>query len=214
MLVTPTYPGVYVEEIPSGVRTITGVATSITAFIGRAKRGPCNEPTEINNLGDFERVFGGLWKDGDIPGGGVDTGNHLRLVHPYFAGTVFCYLRDVVIGQAVRRIVFFKMPALRRKTLNQLQSQRNPYISIVVYLQFRGVVARNAVGVALLVHEALNFARVFVNGIQPVFRPANPDLVAGIHGDAGQQVGGQAAWFRRIVFPLFKRRGNASPDIE
>ena len=28
-----TYPGVYVEEISSGVRTITGVATSITAFI-------------------------------------------------------------------------------------------------------------------------------------------------------------------------------------
>lgn len=32
------YPGVYVEEVPSGVRTIMGVATSITAFIGRARR--------------------------------------------------------------------------------------------------------------------------------------------------------------------------------
>ncbi len=31
MPVAPTYPGVYIEEIPSGVRTITGVATSITA---------------------------------------------------------------------------------------------------------------------------------------------------------------------------------------
>jgi len=31
-----TYPGVYIEEIPSGVRTITGVATSITAFLGKA----------------------------------------------------------------------------------------------------------------------------------------------------------------------------------
>ena len=29
---TLTYPGVYIEEIPSGVRTITGVATSITAL--------------------------------------------------------------------------------------------------------------------------------------------------------------------------------------
>ena len=35
-----TYPGVYIEEVPSGVRTITGVATSITAFIGRALQGP------------------------------------------------------------------------------------------------------------------------------------------------------------------------------
>ena len=60
MPITPTYPGVYVEEIPSGVRTITGVATSVTAFIGRAKRGPVNEAITINNFGDYERIFGGL----------------------------------------------------------------------------------------------------------------------------------------------------------
>ncbi|MBO3457561.1 phage tail sheath family protein [Aetokthonos hydrillicola] len=56
----PTYPGVYIEEIPSGIRTITGVATSITAFIGRANRGPVNKPLRIQNYGDFERQFGGL----------------------------------------------------------------------------------------------------------------------------------------------------------
>jgi phage tail sheath protein FI len=61
MPVTLTYPGVYIEEIPSGVRTITGVATSITSFIGRALRGQVNEPVTINSLGDFERIFGGLW---------------------------------------------------------------------------------------------------------------------------------------------------------
>jgi phage tail sheath protein FI len=61
MPATLTYPGVYIEEIPSGVRTITGVATSITAFIGRAARGPTNEATTINSFGDFERIFGGLW---------------------------------------------------------------------------------------------------------------------------------------------------------
>jgi phage tail sheath protein FI len=63
MPITPTYPGVYIEEIPSGVRTITGVATSITAFIGRALRGPTDEdgPVTINSYGDFERIFGGLW---------------------------------------------------------------------------------------------------------------------------------------------------------
>ena len=60
MPVTPTYPGVYIEEIPSGVRTIVGVATSITAFIGRAVRGPTHTPVRIQNFGDFERVFGGL----------------------------------------------------------------------------------------------------------------------------------------------------------
>lgn len=55
-----TYPGVYIEEIPSGVRTIMGIATSITAFLGRAARGPINEPTIINSFSDFERAFGGL----------------------------------------------------------------------------------------------------------------------------------------------------------
>ena len=50
-----TYPGVYVEEISSGVRTITGVATSITAFIGRARMGPVNKAITINNFGDFEK---------------------------------------------------------------------------------------------------------------------------------------------------------------
>src|SRR5436305_1736303 len=60
MPATLTYPGVYIEEIPSGVRTITGVATSITAFIGRALRGPVDEPVPISSFADFERQFGGL----------------------------------------------------------------------------------------------------------------------------------------------------------
>ena len=60
MPVRPTYPGVYIEEVPSGVRTIVGVATSITAFIGFFKRGPMNRAVQIFNMGDFERVFGGL----------------------------------------------------------------------------------------------------------------------------------------------------------
>ncbi len=66
MPITPTYPGVYVQEIPSGVRTITGVATSITAFVGRTLRGPVNTPVTITGFADFERTFGGLWLDGPL----------------------------------------------------------------------------------------------------------------------------------------------------
>ena len=61
MPIQPTYPGVYIEEVSSGVRTITGVATSTTAFIGRSLKGPVNEPTTIFSFGDFERQFGDLW---------------------------------------------------------------------------------------------------------------------------------------------------------
>ncbi len=55
-----TYPGVYIEEVPSGVRTITGVATSIAAFVDTFRRGPVNEAVQIFSLADFEREFGGL----------------------------------------------------------------------------------------------------------------------------------------------------------
>jgi phage tail sheath protein FI len=58
-----SYPGVYIEEVPSGVRTITGVATSITAMVGRARRGPLNHPVRVFSFGEFERTFGGLWDD-------------------------------------------------------------------------------------------------------------------------------------------------------
>ena len=61
MPTNPTYPGVYIEEVPSGSRTIVGVATSITAFIGRAKRGPVDEPILIQNFGEFTRWFGDIW---------------------------------------------------------------------------------------------------------------------------------------------------------
>ena len=60
MPVTLTYPGVYVEEIPSGVRTITGVATSITAFVGWAPKGPTDRAELVLSWSDFVRKFGGL----------------------------------------------------------------------------------------------------------------------------------------------------------
>jgi uncharacterized protein len=60
MPIKPTYPGVYIEEVPSGVRTITGVATAITAFLGRALRGPVDRPVRVQSFADYERAFGGL----------------------------------------------------------------------------------------------------------------------------------------------------------
>jgi len=51
---------VYVEEIPSGVRTITGVATSITAFVGWAHKGPTEKATLVLSWADYARIFGGL----------------------------------------------------------------------------------------------------------------------------------------------------------
>ncbi|WP_338761620.1 phage tail sheath C-terminal domain-containing protein [Massilia sp. METH4] len=57
---TLTYPGVYIEERPSGVRTITGVATSIAGFVDNFSRGPLNEAVQCLGYADFEREFGGI----------------------------------------------------------------------------------------------------------------------------------------------------------
>ncbi len=66
MPIAPTYPGVYIEEISSGSHTITGVATSITAFVGYTARGLDHRATEIFSFADFERGFGGLAADSEL----------------------------------------------------------------------------------------------------------------------------------------------------
>lgn len=61
MTVNLTYPGVYVQELASEVRTIAGVATSITAFIGRTRRGPTDRPVLVQSFGEFTAIYGSLW---------------------------------------------------------------------------------------------------------------------------------------------------------
>lgn len=62
-----SYPGVYIQEVPSGAHTIIGVSTSITAFIGRTLRGPVNEPITTTSYADFEQTFGGTWSQSTLP---------------------------------------------------------------------------------------------------------------------------------------------------
>src|SRR4030081_1435120 len=57
---TLTYPGVYIEELSSGVHSITGVATSIAAFIGWAPQGPPDGATLIESWAASQALFGGL----------------------------------------------------------------------------------------------------------------------------------------------------------
>jgi phage tail sheath protein FI len=58
--VTVSYPGVYIEEIPSAVRTISGVSTSIAAFAGWAPKGPDTRAVLCLSWADYDRIFGGL----------------------------------------------------------------------------------------------------------------------------------------------------------
>lgn len=60
MPTAPTYPGVYIEEVPSGVRTIVGVGTSTAAFLGFFHRGPTDVALRLFSFADVERDYGGL----------------------------------------------------------------------------------------------------------------------------------------------------------
>jgi uncharacterized protein len=102
-----TYPGVYIEEIPSGVHTITGVSTSITAFIGRALRGPVNRAKTIESYADFERMFGGLWQESrlgyavkDFFLNGGRTAVIVRVYDPFFST-----LADQIAARAAAQAV-------------------------------------------------------------------------------------------------------------
>ncbi len=66
MPATLNYPGVYIEEVPSGVRTITGVATSITAFVGFTRRGTPDKAEFVSSFADFERSHGGLDRESPL----------------------------------------------------------------------------------------------------------------------------------------------------
>ena len=67
------HPGVYVQEVSSGVRPIEGVSTSTAAFIGVADKGPipgtvlptgrAAQPVMVTSLTDYTRQFGGFRRD-------------------------------------------------------------------------------------------------------------------------------------------------------
>src|SRR5262249_15894130 len=66
MPVQVSYPGVYIQEVASGVHTITGVSTSIGAFFGRTAKGPVNRAVRCLSFADFLREFGGPHPSSDL----------------------------------------------------------------------------------------------------------------------------------------------------
>jgi phage tail sheath protein FI len=57
-MVGVTYPGVYIDELPAGVRRIAGVPTATAAFVGSGGPGPCDQAIHVHALTEFEQVFG------------------------------------------------------------------------------------------------------------------------------------------------------------
>ncbi len=59
-----SYPGVYVEEVSSGVRPIAAASTSTAAFVGQAEMGPDDESLRVTNWTEFQKFYGSFIKDG------------------------------------------------------------------------------------------------------------------------------------------------------
>src|SRR3954468_1033352 len=70
MPVTTSYPGLYIEELPSAAHSITPAPTSITVFVGYthpfvgqcAERGDWGKATQIFSFEDYKRLFGGAYR--------------------------------------------------------------------------------------------------------------------------------------------------------
>ena len=55
-------PGVYIEEIEMGAKSIEGVSTSTAGFLGKTQRGPI-KPMLITSFPEYERIYGGFLSD-------------------------------------------------------------------------------------------------------------------------------------------------------
>ena len=69
MSVFTSYPGVYIQELPSNAHTIAPAPTSVTVFVGYShpfKTNEFNTPVELFSFADYEREFGGFFQSGVI----------------------------------------------------------------------------------------------------------------------------------------------------
>ncbi|MGI5817456.1 MAG: phage tail sheath C-terminal domain-containing protein [Armatimonadota bacterium] len=62
----PTVPGVYVEQLPVGARTIQPAATSVAGFVGATAQGPMDSPKLVTSLAAYQQQFGGPDADGPV----------------------------------------------------------------------------------------------------------------------------------------------------
>jgi phage tail sheath protein FI len=90
MPVTTSYPGIYLEELPSNAHTITAAPTSIAVFIGYThpfKTRAFDTAVELFSFSDYEREFGGLYASGAL-----DSSVAYAVNQFFLNGGSFCYV--------------------------------------------------------------------------------------------------------------------------
>src|SRR6266853_3090448 len=95
MPVTPTFPGIYIEEIQSSAHTITAAPTSIAVFVGYThpfKTLQFGRPIRLFSFSDYERNFGGFFSNANFN----DPDNFASVAHAvnqfFLNGGSECYV--------------------------------------------------------------------------------------------------------------------------
>jgi len=169
MSVTVSYPGVYIDEVSSGVHTITSVSTSIAAFFGRTSKGKLNTPIRCLSLADFNRNLG-------APHPQSDLGNAVR---QFFAnGGTDCYVVRIASGAALAAITLHSLaPAAQAVLLarakaegawaNQVRLEVS-YATTNPHDTFNLKVIQQEGGVAVATENHINLS---MNPVSPRFAP-------------------------------------------
>ena len=80
-------PGVFVEETSFRQKSIEGVGTSTTGFVGPCRFGPINdEPLLLTSFADFQRIYGGADQ--------LEFSGHRSKSHNYLAQAVRAYFAE------------------------------------------------------------------------------------------------------------------------
>lgn len=87
-------PGVYVQEVPSGARTIGAVGTSVAGFVGTHGSARRNEAVMLTNWTQFMDVFASSEEVTSTP--------LARAVYGFFDnGGALCYVVNIAEGEAI-----------------------------------------------------------------------------------------------------------------
>ncbi len=106
-------PGVFVEEVSYRAKSIEGVSTTTTGFVGATRFGPIDiEPDVITSLVEFERIYGGRQQLEFV-------GTHARQLHVERGPRLFRGRRQAALCRA-------RFPGRPRRRLRDGRRQAGP----------------------------------------------------------------------------------------
>src|SRR5581483_124472 len=142
------HPGVYIEEVPSGVRPIEGVSTSTAAFLGKAETGPLDHAQLVTSFLEFQADFGGFLTDGYLAHSALqffaNGGTRLYVVRVAAnAATASVEIADRKTGPARTLVVSAASPGKWGNTLDVVvgPGTQNPANEFSLTVRRDGVVA-------------------------------------------------------------------------